>query len=75
MKKDISDMEMAIQRSEQEKKAKDHTIKNLNEEIAIQDEAINKLNSEKWPTVRAVLLSLPRRMELCAAADGGHFEA
>ena len=47
MKKDISDMEMAIQRSEQEKKAKDHTIKNLNEEIAIQDEAINKLNKEK----------------------------
>ena len=46
VKKDIADIEMAIQRAEQEKNAKDHTIKGLNEEIGIQDEVINKLNKE-----------------------------
>ena len=47
VKKDIADIEMAIQRAEQEKNAKDHTIKGLNEEIGIQDEVINKLNKER----------------------------
>ena len=47
MKKDIADLEMAIQRAEQEKNAKDHTIKGLNDEVAAQDELINKLNKEK----------------------------
>ena len=47
MKKDIGDLEMAIQRAEQEKSAKDHTMKGLNDEVAVQDELINKLNKEK----------------------------
>ena len=47
MKKDIADLEMAIQRAEQERKAKDHTIKGLNEDVLLQDELINKLNKEK----------------------------
>ena len=47
MKKDIADLELAIQRAEQERKAKDHTIKGLNEDVLLQDELINKLNKEK----------------------------
>merc|ERR1711862_1085269 len=46
IKKDISDIEMVIQKLEQEKTNRDHTIKSLNE-IANQDEVINKLNKEK----------------------------
>merc|ERR1719350_2566203 len=46
-KKDIDDMEMAITRAEQEKINRDHTIRNMNDEIAHQDELINKLNKEK----------------------------
>merc|ERR1719449_233058 len=47
IKKDISDIEIIIQKLEQEKTSKDHTIKSLNDEITNQDEIINKLNKEK----------------------------
>merc|ERR1712106_387309 len=47
IKKDISDVEMIIQKLEQEKTNRDHTIKSLNDEITNQDEIINKLNKEK----------------------------
>merc|ERR1711988_791423 len=47
IKKDIEDLELAIQKLEQEKTNRDHTIKSLNDEIANQDEVINKLNKEK----------------------------
>lgn len=47
LKKDISDVEMTIQKIEQEKTNKDHQIKSLNDEIAYQDEIINKTNKEK----------------------------
>ena len=46
-RKDIEDLEMTIQRAEQENTNKDHTIRSLNDEIAQQDELINKLNKEK----------------------------
>lgn len=46
-KKDIEDMELKLQRAEQEKTNKDHTIRSMNDEIAAQDEVINKLNKEK----------------------------
>merc|ERR1719317_864265 len=46
-RKDIDDMNMSIQKAEQEKTNRDHTIRNLNDEIAHQDEAINKLTKEK----------------------------
>merc|ERR1719220_2581585 len=47
VKKDIDDVNVAIQKLEQEKTNRDHTIKTLNDEIANQDEVINKLNKEK----------------------------
>lgn len=47
LKKDIEDLELTIQKSEQDKATKDHQIRNLNDEIAHQDELINKLNKEK----------------------------
>merc|ERR1719411_1744397 len=47
VKKDIEDINVAIQKLEQEKTNRDHTIKSLNDEIANQDEVINKLNKEK----------------------------
>merc|ERR550539_97083 len=46
IKKDIDDINVAIQKLEQEKTNRDHTIKSLNDEIANQDEVINKLNKE-----------------------------
>merc|ERR1719350_1105538 len=46
-RKDIDDMNMSIQKAEQEKTNRDHTIGNLNDEIANQDEGINKLTKEK----------------------------
>merc|ERR1719445_1011144 len=46
-RKDIEDLEMTIQRAEQDNTNKDHTIRSLNDEIAQQDELINKLNKEK----------------------------
>merc|ERR1711863_114844 len=47
IKKDMEDVELAIQKLEQEKTNRDHTIRTLNDEIANQDEVINKLNKEK----------------------------
>merc|ERR1712241_128643 len=47
IKKDIEDLELALQRLEQEKTNRDHTIRGLNDEVAILEEAINKLNKEK----------------------------
>merc|ERR1711872_1155060 len=47
VKKDIADIEIVIQKLEQEKTNRDHTIRSLNDEIANQDEIINKLNKEK----------------------------
>merc|ERR1719309_615858 len=47
VKKDIEDIELSITKVEQEKGNRDHTIKVLQDEIAEQDEVINKLNKEK----------------------------
>merc|ERR1719216_173199 len=47
VKKDIDDVNIAITKVEQEKTNRDHTIRSLNDEIASQDEVINKLNKEK----------------------------
>merc|ERR1711974_385449 len=47
IKKDIGDLELAIQKLEQEKTNRDHSIRGLHDEIANMDEAINKLNKEK----------------------------
>ncbi|XP_042857275.1 myosin heavy chain, muscle-like [Penaeus japonicus] len=47
MKKDLEDFELNVQKTDQEKATKDHQIRNLNDEIAHQDEIINKINKEK----------------------------
>merc|ERR1739848_585231 len=47
IKKDIEDLELAIQKLEQEKTNRDHSIRALNDEIANQDEVLNKINKEK----------------------------
>merc|ERR1712193_468154 len=47
VKKEIEDLELAIVKVEQEKGNRDHTIKNLQDEIGENDELINKLNKEK----------------------------
>merc|ERR1712156_784178 len=47
IKKDIEDLELALQKLEQEKTNRDHSIRSLNDEVAQQDEVINKLNKEK----------------------------
>merc|ERR1719153_308021 len=47
VKKEIEDIELAISKVELEKGNRDHTIKVLGDEIAEQDEVINKLNKEK----------------------------
>ncbi|XP_042212114.1 myosin heavy chain, muscle-like isoform X2 [Homarus americanus] len=47
LKKDLEDLELTIQKGEQDKATKDHQIRNLNDEIAHQDELINKINKEK----------------------------
>jgi len=47
IKKDIGDVELRIQKLNQENANKDHTIKSLNEVIDNNDVAINKLNKEK----------------------------
>ncbi|XP_071547334.1 myosin heavy chain, muscle-like isoform X22 [Panulirus ornatus] len=47
LKKDIEDLELTVQKAEQDKATKDHQIRNLNDEIAHQDELINKINKEK----------------------------
>merc|ERR1712098_753572 len=66
IKKDIEDLELALQRLEQDKTNRDHTIRGLNDEIAQNDEAINKLN-KKRNTLEIIkpnhqmISSLPRR--------------
>merc|ERR1712223_2072672 len=47
IKKDIEDLELAIQKLEQEKINRDQNIRSLNVELAHQDEVLNKLNKEK----------------------------
>ena len=47
VKKDIDDVDVSIQKIEQEKTNKDHTIRSLNDAIVDNDEVINKLNKEK----------------------------
>ena len=47
LKKDIEDLELAIQKLEQEKTNRDHIMRSLNDEISGQDEVINKVNKEK----------------------------
>merc|ERR1712106_1026489 len=47
VKKDIEDVELAILKVEQDKGSRDHTIKVLQDEVAEQDEVVNKLNKEK----------------------------
>ena len=47
IKKDIEDLELAIQKIEQEKSNRDHIIRTLSDEISNQDEVINKVNKEK----------------------------
>merc|ERR1719288_594972 len=47
IKKDIADLEAAIQKLEQEKTNRNHVIRHLNDKIATVDEVISKLNKEK----------------------------
>lgn len=47
LKKDVDDMELTIQKAEQDKASKEHQIRNLNDEISNQDDLINKLTKEK----------------------------
>ena len=44
---DLSDIEIQVQKVEQERSNKDHHIRTLNDDIAGKDELINKLNKEK----------------------------
>merc|ERR1712001_370971 len=64
IKKDIEDLELAIQKLEQEKTNRDHNIRSLNDEIAAQDEVINKLNKEKKTCCRKQLKG-KRRYAMC----------
>merc|ERR1711872_501745 len=66
VKKDIEDIELAIVKVEQEKGNRDHTIKVLQDEIAEQDEIINKLNKEKKHLSEAQVKS---NEDLLAATD------
>ncbi|CAL4066391.1 unnamed protein product [Meganyctiphanes norvegica] len=47
IKKDIEDLESTVQQAESEKETKDLQIRNLLDEIAHQDELINKINKDK----------------------------
>merc|ERR1711915_29015 len=46
-KKEVEEVRMQLQKVENDKNSKEHTMKGLNEEIAEQDEIINRLNKEK----------------------------
>ncbi|KAK3868076.1 hypothetical protein Pcinc_026511 [Petrolisthes cinctipes] len=46
-KRDLEDMELTLQKIEQDKAGKDHQIHNLNEEMAHQEELISRMNREK----------------------------
>nr|XP_045582189.1 myosin heavy chain, muscle-like isoform X2 [Procambarus clarkii] len=47
MRRDFEDMELSLQKAEQDKAARDHQIHNITEEIAHQEELLNKANKEK----------------------------
>ncbi|XP_071512372.1 myosin heavy chain, muscle-like [Panulirus ornatus] len=47
LRKDIEVLELTIQKTDQDKASKDHHIRNLNDEMAQQEEFISKLNKEK----------------------------
>ena len=47
IKKELEDYELTIQKAEQDKATKDHQIRNLQDEVAHQQELIAKLNKEK----------------------------
>merc|ERR1712025_647635 len=47
LKGDYVDLEIQVQKVEQERTNKDHQIRSLSDEIAARDELINKLNKEK----------------------------
>jgi len=47
LKRDLEDLELNVQKAAQDKATKDHQIHNLNEEIAHQEELINRVNKEK----------------------------
>merc|ERR1712061_901871 len=47
VKKDIEDLELAVQKVDQESTNRDHVIKTLYDETVNQDEVINKLNKKK----------------------------
>ena len=46
-KKEVEEVRTQMQKVENDKNSRDHTMKGLNEEIAEQDEIINRLNKEK----------------------------
>jgi predicted nucleic acid-binding Zn-ribbon protein len=47
VRKDASDLEEQIAKAEAEKTSRDHSIRNLNDEISNLDDLISKLNKEK----------------------------
>ncbi|XP_063607359.1 myosin heavy chain, muscle-like isoform X2 [Penaeus indicus] len=47
LKKEFEELELSIQKGEQDKQTKDQQMSNLNEEISHQDELINKVKKEK----------------------------
>merc|ERR1712098_341265 len=47
LKGDYADLEVQVQKVEQERTNRDHQIRSLSDEIAARDELINKLNKEK----------------------------
>jgi len=47
LRKELEDLELSVSKSEGDKNTKEHQIRCLNDEIAHQDELINKLNKEK----------------------------
>jgi len=47
VRKELEDMELALSKVEGDRNTKDHQIRTLNDEIARQDDLINKLNKEK----------------------------
>merc|ERR1711936_604416 len=46
-KKEVEEVRMMLQKAENDNNSRDHSIKGLNDEIAEQDEIINRLNKEK----------------------------
>lgn len=69
MKKDIGDMELTLQKAEQDKQSKDNQIKTLNDEMARQDEAIGEWRQRAWGQ-RAGHRGLPRGWRVEAVGPG-----